>query len=198
MKESGATLGVTESICPVCLRRIAAERVSEDDAVFLRKSCPEHGDFKTILWRGLSTYKTWEGASRAPARPQVCGTDFDKGCPFDCGLCSDHRQHTCCVVLDVTERCNLACPICFASAEGFTYYFQALARLALAEPDYARVCRALAQAIRAQDRGRLIIVDGLEGGNLAVPSLAKDGLAQSVRGYQPMRLTHWQANWWPG
>jgi hypothetical protein len=31
-------------------------------------------------------------------------------------LCPDHRQHTCCVVLDVTESCNLACPVCFASA----------------------------------------------------------------------------------
>jgi uncharacterized radical SAM superfamily Fe-S cluster-containing enzyme len=111
-----ATLGSTESLCPVCLQRIAAERVAEDDAVFLRKTCPEHGHFKTVLWRGLSTYQAWGGPSRAPARPPVCGTDLNKGCPFDCGLCPDHRQHACCVVLDVTERCNLACPVCFASA----------------------------------------------------------------------------------
>ena len=114
--ESGATLGRTESVCPVCLQRIAAERIAEDNAVFLRKSCPEHGVFKTVIWRGLSTYKSWGGGSRAPARPTVCGTAVDKGCPFDCGLCPDHRQHTCCVVLDITERCNLACPVCFASA----------------------------------------------------------------------------------
>jgi uncharacterized radical SAM superfamily Fe-S cluster-containing enzyme len=100
----------------VCLQRIAAERLAEDDAIFLRKCCPEHGDFKTVLWRGLSTYKTWGGASRAAACPPVCGTNVDKGCPFDCGLCPDHRQHTCCVVLDVTGRCNLDCPVCFASA----------------------------------------------------------------------------------
>jgi hypothetical protein len=116
MKESVATLGVTESVCPVCLQRIAAERIAEDDAVFLRKSCPEHGDFKTIIWRGLSTYRAWGCVSRAPARPPVCSTDLSNGCPFDCGLCPDHRQHTCCVVLDVTGRCNLACPVCFASA----------------------------------------------------------------------------------
>jgi uncharacterized radical SAM superfamily Fe-S cluster-containing enzyme len=116
MKASGATLGSTESVCPVCLQRIAAERIAEDDAVFLRKSCPVHGVFKTVIWRGLSTYKSWGGASRAPAHPPICGANRDKGCPFDCGLCSDHRQHTCCVVLDVTDRCNLACPVCFASA----------------------------------------------------------------------------------
>jgi uncharacterized radical SAM superfamily Fe-S cluster-containing enzyme len=100
----------------VCLQRVAAERIAEDDAVFLRKSCSEHGVFKTVIWRGLSTYQAWGGPSRAPSRPPVSGTDVAKGCPFDCGLCPDHRQHTCCVVLDVTERCNLACPVCFASA----------------------------------------------------------------------------------
>jgi len=110
------TVSNTESICPVCLRRIAAERVAEGDAVYLRKSCPEHGEYKTIIWRGLSTYKSWGDGNRAPSRPLVCGSKIDKGCPFDCGLCPDHRQHTCCVVLDVTERCNLACPVCFASA----------------------------------------------------------------------------------
>jgi uncharacterized radical SAM superfamily Fe-S cluster-containing enzyme len=116
MKVSGASLVSTESVCPVCLQRIAAERIAEDDAVFLRKSCPVHGVFKTVIWRGLSTYKSWGGGSRAFARPPICGANVDKGCPFDCGLCPDHRQHTCCVVLDVTERCNLACPVCFASA----------------------------------------------------------------------------------
>ena len=114
--ERGTTLGSTESVCPVCLRRIAAERIAEDDAVFLCKSCPEHGVFKTVIWRGLSTYQAWGGASRAASRPPVCGTAVARGCPYDCGLCPDHRQHTCCVVLDVTERCNLSCPICFASA----------------------------------------------------------------------------------
>jgi uncharacterized radical SAM superfamily Fe-S cluster-containing enzyme len=100
----------------VCLQRIAAERIAADDAVYLCKTCPEHGVFKTVIWRGLSTYKTWGGGSRAPAHPLVCSADIDKGCPFDCGLCPDHRQHTCCVVLDVTARCNLSCPVCFASA----------------------------------------------------------------------------------
>jgi uncharacterized radical SAM superfamily Fe-S cluster-containing enzyme len=116
-KVEGATmLGATESVCPVCLQRIAADRIAEDDAVYLRKTCPEHGAFKTVIWRGVASYRLWGGASRSPSRPPVCGSDTAKGCPFDCGLCPDHRQHSCCVVLDVTERCNLACPVCFASA----------------------------------------------------------------------------------
>ncbi len=113
-------VGTTESLCPVCLDRIAAERVAEGDAVYLRKTCTTHGQFKTVIWRGLDSYEAWGGGHRIASRPPVCGSSVQRGCPFDCGLCPDHRQHTCCVVLDVTQRCNLACPVCFASAGGAT------------------------------------------------------------------------------
>lgn len=116
MTEPALVLSVTESLCPVCLQRIAAERVAEGDVVYLRKKCSHHGEFKTVIWRGVGSYESWGGSRRAAATPSVCGSAVDRGCPFDCGLCPDHRQHTCCVVLDVTERCNLACPVCFASA----------------------------------------------------------------------------------
>lgn len=117
-KETERVLSTTESLCPVCLQRIAAARIAEGDAVYLRKTCREHGDFKTIIWRGIESYAAWGGECRTPGRPPVCGSTVQRGCPFDCGLCPEHRQHTCCVVLDVTERCNLACPVCFASAGG--------------------------------------------------------------------------------
>lgn len=118
--EPGMKLGVTESVCPTCLRRLAAERIAEGDAVYLRKSCPEHGVSKTVIWRGLASYAEWGGGPRTASRPAVCGSAVERGCPYDCGLCPDHRQHTCCVVLDVTARCNLACPVCFASANSTT------------------------------------------------------------------------------
>jgi uncharacterized radical SAM superfamily Fe-S cluster-containing enzyme len=118
--EEVTLLSATESVCPVCLERIPAERIAENDSVFLRKTCSEHGVFKTVIWRGLASYRTWGGESRVPSTPPVCGTQIGKGCPFDCGLCPDHRQHTCCVVLDVTQRCNLNCPVCFASAGSST------------------------------------------------------------------------------
>lgn len=109
-------LAVTESVCPVCLRRIAAERVAEGDDVFLVKRCPEHGEFRTVVWRGLTSYHRWlERGSRA-ATPPVAETAVRQGCPYDCGLCPEHRQHSCCVLLEVTQRCNLRCPVCFASA----------------------------------------------------------------------------------
>jgi len=109
-------LSATESVCPVCLRRIPAERVAEGDNVYLRKTCPDHGSFRTVLWRGLDSWHAWGHGARAAASPQYCASAISRGCPFDCGLCPDHRQNTCCVVLEVTSRCNLACPVCFADA----------------------------------------------------------------------------------
>lgn len=110
-------LGTTESVCPVCLRRIKAGRVAEGDRVFLTKTCPDHGLFRTIIWRGTPSYQSW-AVSKIPSRPPVCGTNVKKGCPFDCGLCPEHRQHSCCVLLEVTRRCNLLCPVCFAASGG--------------------------------------------------------------------------------
>jgi hypothetical protein len=118
--EEPTLLSATESVCPVCLERIPAERIAENDDVFLRKTCSQHGNFKTVIWRGLASYQAWGGEVRKPSTPPVCAASVAKGCPFDCGLCPDHRQHTCCVVLDVTQRCNLSCPICFASAGSST------------------------------------------------------------------------------
>lgn len=113
---SGAILAYTESVCPTCLRTVPARRVAEGNDVYLVKRCPEHGPFKTIVWRGLDTYHRWgERGSRA-ATPPVAETTVKHGCPHDCGLCPEHRQHSCCVLLEVTQRCNLSCPICFASA----------------------------------------------------------------------------------
>jgi len=110
----GMILSRTESLCPVCLKRIPANRVAYGEDVYLEKMCNDHGTFRVIIWRGSHpSYSSW-GSAKLPSRPPVCDAPVDKGCPFDCGLCPDHRQHTCCVLLEVTGRCNLQCPVCFA------------------------------------------------------------------------------------
>jgi uncharacterized radical SAM superfamily Fe-S cluster-containing enzyme len=114
------TLVNTSSVCPVCLKRIRATRVGYGDEVYLEKTCAEHGFFKTILWRGEPGYLTWLRV-KEPNHPQNPLTPIEKGCPFDCGPCSNHRQEPCCVLLEVTARCDLGCPVCFASSgEGAT------------------------------------------------------------------------------
>jgi uncharacterized radical SAM superfamily Fe-S cluster-containing enzyme len=108
-------LGLTESVCPVCLKRITAKRIQVSNDVYLDKTCTDHGNFRTIIWRGQPSYESWS-VRKLPSRPPVCAASVNKGCPFDCGLCPEHRQHTCCVLLEVTQRCNLNCPVCFARA----------------------------------------------------------------------------------
>ena len=110
-------LGRTESVCPECLERIPAERVAEGEQVYLRKTCPQHGTFQTIVWRGAPALGSWV-RPKTPAYPRNPATAVERGCPFDCGLCPDHRQHTCTALLEVTQRCDLRCPVCFANAGG--------------------------------------------------------------------------------
>lgn len=105
----------TWSVCPECLRRLPAERIREGDTVYLVKTCPEHGGFRTPIWRGAPTYDSWLRPKK-PSAPPGRLRQVEQGCPYDCGLCSEHGQHTCTALLEVTQRCNLACPVCFARA----------------------------------------------------------------------------------
>ncbi|WP_319567109.1 radical SAM (seleno)protein TrsS [Cohaesibacter marisflavi] len=115
--DSRMVLGTTESVCPDCLKTVSAIRYAEGDTVYLEKSCPEHGTVSTPIWRGLKSYFLWDKAPRNQSQILNPATSVDKGCPHDCGICSDHQQQSCCVLLEVTSRCNIACPFCFASAE---------------------------------------------------------------------------------
>jgi len=107
-----------QSLCPVCLARIPAryESVREEggEVVLQVKRCPQHGVFRTPVWRGAPAMNTWKKPKLAtPPAPEKMPL---KGCPYDCGLCARHRQHTCTVLLEITARCNLRCAYCFASA----------------------------------------------------------------------------------
>jgi 7,8-dihydro-6-hydroxymethylpterin dimethyltransferase len=105
----------TESLCPLCLKKIRAARVQRADDVFLEKSCDDHGFFSTIMWRGNPPIGEWKRPKEA-VHPRLCYGAVRKGCPYDCGLCTDHRQIPCSVLIDVTDRCNLHCAVCFADS----------------------------------------------------------------------------------
>ncbi len=114
-RSEGEILSTTESVCPVCLSRLPARRVLCGEDIYLEKECPQHGTFRTILWRGSPAFSTWV-RPKIPVAPHNPLTRVERGCPFDCGLCPDHRQQPCCVLFDVTQRCDLSCSFCFASA----------------------------------------------------------------------------------
>jgi uncharacterized radical SAM superfamily Fe-S cluster-containing enzyme len=110
-------IGETESLCPVCLKRIPAARVAEDGKVYLEKTCPEHGEYRTLIWRqDAGHYREWSRGSERGSGPACSFTKVDRGCPYDCGLCPEHWTRACTMVMEVTLRCDLGCPVCFASA----------------------------------------------------------------------------------
>ena len=103
------------SLCPVCLEVISARIFQEDEAVMIEKHCEEHGDFKDIYWSDAAIYRRfmsyWSDGLRINKSSKT-----SHGCPLDCGLCENHKSGTLLGIIDVTSRCNLSCPICFADA----------------------------------------------------------------------------------
>lgn len=108
--------GRTKSVCPVCLRVLEAQKTVGEHGIYLNKTCPEHGAFSALIWEGsIKEYFMWNGVSSA-IDPPVNGKEPQRGCPNDCGLCSAHLRKGCCMLLELTRRCNLECPVCYASA----------------------------------------------------------------------------------
>lgn len=116
-------IGETDALCPVCLRTIHADKVEEGDDVFIVKKCPDHGEWKVKIWSGAENYKYLYEFAAVPKTPKKRAIGEIKDCPQECGLCDRHLQHSCLVVAEVTNRCNLNCPICFATANGCGYDF---------------------------------------------------------------------------
>ena len=104
------TLRETRSVCPVCLKNLPARLLlQEDGAVLLERCCPVHGRRAVPVWRGRMDFARWTQA----AEPLPAGAGLR--CPGNCGLCAEHEAESCCVLLEVTRRCNLRCRFCFAN-----------------------------------------------------------------------------------
>ena len=108
-------LGTTQSLCPECLGLAATKIISRLGRVYFRKTCPVHGVREDFICSDVAHYDQMQFA--LPAKmPSQFGVEPDLGCPFDCGLCTEHEQHTCVGVLEITSSCNLTCPMCYASS----------------------------------------------------------------------------------
>lgn len=113
-------LHTTQSICPICHRPLTAYYVAEDDRVCFIKTCPQHGTFQTTVAEHAGDYQQWVKhpvINIAPKAALTCGDPQDQSCPLHCGTCENHLQTACCVLIDVTNRCNQHCPYCFAESE---------------------------------------------------------------------------------
>lgn len=105
------------SLCAECLRRVEAKVVIRDTAVWMYKWCPEHGAKKVLLASDAAYWRLGrEVYLKPPEMPQRFNTEMQWGCPYDCGLCPDHMQHSCLTILEVNDHCNLTCPVCYAGS----------------------------------------------------------------------------------
>ncbi|WP_295724395.1 tetraether lipid synthase Tes [uncultured Methanobrevibacter sp.] len=106
----------TKSLCPECGRPVDAEVYDEGGKVYIKKTCSVHGEFINTYWNDVETYdrvRDYEPSITSVENPSV---DDISTCPSNCGLCSKHETSTVLGLIDVTNRCNLKCPVCFANA----------------------------------------------------------------------------------
>jgi len=114
----------TRSICPECLKAIDATIYEDDGKVFIKKDCAEHGHFQELYWSDYDQYMRAEKFrfdGEGIANPR---TEKKNGCPYDCGICPEHKSHTALAIIDITNRCNLTCPVCFANAAAAGYVYE--------------------------------------------------------------------------
>lgn len=106
-------LGTTQSLCPDCLEVVPAKIVARNRRVYFRKTCAVHGPREDFVCSDASWFDRTDYSLPGKV-PVSFGIEPRRGCPYDCGLCTEHEQHTCIGLLEITSNCNLECPMCFA------------------------------------------------------------------------------------
>jgi uncharacterized radical SAM superfamily Fe-S cluster-containing enzyme len=121
---------VAVSLCATCHRRVDAKVVFRDGDVLLLKRCPEHGPETVLVADDVDFYRRARELFLKPSdRPLANQTPTRFGCPYDCGLCPDHEQHSCVTLIEICDHCNLECPVCYASSGPARQRFQPLERV---------------------------------------------------------------------
>jgi uncharacterized radical SAM superfamily Fe-S cluster-containing enzyme len=108
----GAFFSATQSICPKCRKTIQAKIIFRDGNVILGKRCLEHGEFESIMSSDIDYWMKSLSYTKPGTKPRAWSTPVEKGCPDDCGLCEDHEQHTCSPIIEISNNCDLKCPVC--------------------------------------------------------------------------------------
>ncbi|UCH89726.1 MAG: radical SAM protein [Thermoplasmata archaeon] len=131
----------TQSLCPECKTIIDADIIEKNGKAVMKKECDKHGKFEDVIMSDVKTYIWMESmAQDGVGLEKPFYTKKDAVCPDDCGMCVLHKSHTSLAILDLTNRCNLKCPICFANANSAGYVY---------EPTYDQVVFMM-ETLRAQ------------------------------------------------
>lgn len=126
-------LEYAKSICPVCKRVVDGEINVRGGRVIMRKRCADHGSFEALVYSDADLYMSQLRYNKPGTIPLRFETEVREGCPLDCGMCPDHKQHTCLGIVELNSACNLDCPICFAGSghhpDGFSLTVEQVARM---------------------------------------------------------------------
>ena len=121
---------LTRSMCPECRRIIDGQVIIRDNKVYMRKRCPEHGWFEGLIYSDAEAYTASVKFNKPGTIPLDFSTEVVEGCPYDCGLCPEHKQHACLGIIEVNSACNFDCPLCFADAQsGFNLTLEEVDRI---------------------------------------------------------------------
>ncbi|MEZ0394260.1 MAG: tetraether lipid synthase Tes [Desulfurococcaceae archaeon] len=177
LKHGEELLSTTTSVCPSCWRVLPAVIVERDNKVYIRRVCPEHGEIEELYYGDAEFYKRvmkWHIDGRGP---RYIYTPSKSLCPFDCGLCPLHKQHSALVNLVVTNRCDLSCWYCFFFAEASGYVY---------EPTIEQI-RHMIRSIKKQSVSVAVQITGGE-------PLLRDDLVDIVKTLKEEGVTHVQLN----
>ena len=110
------TIGKTKSVCPECMKVVPAIKGIGEDGIYLVKECNAHGKISDPDLGRKCSRLFFPGEEKI-SQQNACKSEVkEKSCPDNCGLCEEHERKGCCMILEVTKRCNMHCPVCFASA----------------------------------------------------------------------------------
>jgi len=169
---------ITQSLCPECKKVIRAKLKEEDGKVVMYKKCGEHGQFQSVYWSDVDIFmkaEKWAFDGIGVEDPAIKNAD---SCPDNCGLCNLHLSHTCLANLDLTNRCNLQCPICFANANASGYVY---------EPSYDQVVDML-KTLREQKPVPTAAVQFSGGEPTVYPDFFKVINAASKMGFSQVQI----------
>lgn len=105
LPDGADVLKTTTSVCPDCLSKVPATVRRDGTDIVLDKVCPTHGRSVELLESDSDFY------FEADASGGACGPG---GCLF---------SHSCTLIFEITERCNLTCPTCFTASSPEEEYF---------------------------------------------------------------------------
>jgi 7,8-dihydro-6-hydroxymethylpterin dimethyltransferase len=104
--------GYSRALCPTCRALVDGVRIVRDGKVFLRRFCPEHGEAESLISSDAEWFLRSLTYTKPGSIPHEFSTPVVRGCPEDCGLCPGHQQHSCLPIIEITNHCDLDCPVC--------------------------------------------------------------------------------------